>query len=78
MNGPASRSKNDMLVPIGILGAVAAATALNLENDVYFQVGLLVTIGLASKNAILIVEFARELEAQGNANRGANATTCAG
>ena len=54
-----------MVVPIGILGAVAAATALNLENDVYFQVGLLVTIGLSSKNAILIVEFARDLEAQG-------------
>ena len=54
-----------MVVPIGILGAVAAATALHLEGDVYFQVGLLVTIGLSSKNAILIVEFARDLEAQG-------------
>ncbi len=54
-----------MVVPLGILGAVAAATALHLENDVYFQVGLLVTMGLASKNAILIVEFARDLEAQG-------------
>ena len=54
-----------MVVPIGILGAVAAATALGLENDVYFQVGLLVTIGLSAKNAILIVEFARDLEAQG-------------
>src|SRR5712691_6249455 len=54
-----------MVVPLGILGAVAAATALHLENDVYFQVGLLTTIGLASKNAILIVEFARDLEAQG-------------
>jgi len=54
-----------MVVPIGILGALAAATALHLENDVFFQVGLLTTIGLASKNAILIVEFARDLEAQG-------------
>jgi len=54
-----------MVVPLGILGALAAATALGLENDVYFQVGLLTTIGLSSKNAILIVEFARELEAQG-------------
>jgi multidrug efflux pump len=54
-----------MVVPLGILGALAAATALGLENDVYFQVGLLTTIGLSSKNAILIVEFARDLEAQG-------------
>jgi multidrug efflux pump len=54
-----------MVVPLGIIGALAAATALGLENDVYFQVGLLTTIGLSSKNAILIVEFARDLEAQG-------------
>ncbi|HEX3631781.1 MAG TPA: efflux RND transporter permease subunit [Casimicrobiaceae bacterium] len=54
-----------MVVPLGILGALAAATALHLENDVYFQVGLLTTIGLSSKNAILIVEFARDLEARG-------------
>ena len=54
-----------MVVPLGILGALAAATVLHLENDVYFQVGLLTTIGLSSKNAILIVEFARDLEAKG-------------
>jgi multidrug efflux pump len=54
-----------MVVPLGILGALAAASALHLENDVYFQVGLLTTIGLSSKNAILIVEFARNLEAEG-------------
>src|SRR5216683_2953003 len=54
-----------MVVPLGVLGALAAATALHLENDVFFQVGLLTTIGLSSKNAILIVEFARDLEAQG-------------
>jgi multidrug efflux pump len=54
-----------MVVPLGILGALAAATSWHLENDVYFQVGLLTTIGLSSKNAILIVEFARDLEAQG-------------
>jgi multidrug efflux pump len=54
-----------MVVPLGILGALAAATALGLQNDVYFQVGLLTTIGLSSKNAILIVEFARDLEAAG-------------
>jgi multidrug efflux pump len=54
-----------MVVPIGVFGAVAAAQAMHLENDVFFQVGLLTTIGLSSKNAILIVEFARDLEAQG-------------
>jgi multidrug efflux pump len=54
-----------MVVPLGVLGALAAATALHLENDVFFQVGLLTTIGLSAKNAILIVEFARDLEAGG-------------
>jgi multidrug efflux pump len=54
-----------MVVPLGVLGALAMASALHLENDVFFQVGLLTTIGLSSKNAILIVEFARDLEAQG-------------
>jgi multidrug efflux pump len=54
-----------MVVPIGVFGAVAVAHAVHLENDVFFQVGLLTTIGLSSKNAILIVEFARDLEAQG-------------
>jgi len=54
-----------MVVPVGVLGALAAATAFGMSNDVYFQVGLLTTIGLSAKNAILIVEFARELQAQG-------------
>ena len=54
-----------MVVPLGILGALAAATLRGLENDVFFQVGLLTTVGLSAKNAILIVEFARDLEAQG-------------
>ncbi|HVO89766.1 MAG TPA: efflux RND transporter permease subunit, partial [Casimicrobiaceae bacterium] len=54
-----------MVVPLGVLGALLAASALHLENDVFFHVGLLVTIGLSAKNAILIVEFARDLEAQG-------------
>ena len=54
-----------MVVPLGVLGALLAALALGLENDVFFHIGLLVTIGLSSKNAILIVEFARDLEAQG-------------
>ena len=54
-----------MVVPLGIFGALGAALALGLQNDVFFHVGLLTTIGLSSKNAILIVEFARDLEAQG-------------
>src|SRR3546814_5583359 len=44
--------------PLGILGALAAATLFGLNNDVYFQVGLLTTVGVSAKNAILIVEFA--------------------
>ena len=54
-----------MVVPIGVLGALGAATAFGMENDVFFQVGLLTTIGLSAKNAILIAEFARELQMQG-------------
>ena len=54
-----------LAVPIGALGALLAAHFFGQSNDVYFKVGLLTTVGLASKNAILIVEFARDLEAQG-------------
>ncbi|MBP6019956.1 MAG: efflux RND transporter permease subunit [Burkholderiaceae bacterium] len=54
-----------LVVPLGVLGALMAATGRGMSNDVYFQVGLLVTIGLASKNAIMIVEFARDLMNQG-------------
>ncbi len=52
-------------VPIGIFGALLAATLFGQSNDVYFKVGLLTTIGLAAKNAILIVEFAIEQQNQG-------------
>ena len=54
-----------LVVPLGILGALAAATLRGLDNDVYFQVGLLTTIGLSAKNAILVVEFAKSLHEQG-------------
>jgi multidrug efflux pump len=54
-----------LAVPLGILGAVLASHWFGMANDVYFQVALLTTVGLASKNAILIVEFAKELKDQG-------------
>lgn len=54
-----------LVVPLGVIGAVAATWMRGLENDVYFQVGLLTIIGLSAKNAILIVEFASELNHKG-------------
>ena len=54
-----------LVVPLGIVGVVIATTVRGLANDIYFQVGLLTTMGLAAKNAILIVEFAKDLQAQG-------------
>ena len=54
-----------LAVPLGVLGALGAAYLRGMENDVYFQVGLLTTIGLSAKNAILIIEFAKSLYDQG-------------
>ena len=54
-----------LVVPLGILGVLLATLLRNYSNDVYFQVGLITIIGLSSKNAILIIEFAKDLQAQG-------------
>jgi multidrug efflux pump len=54
-----------LIVPIGLVGAVFAVTLRGLQNDVYLQIGLLTTMGLAAKNAILVVEFAERAEKEG-------------
>ncbi len=54
-----------LVVPLGVLGALLGANLRGLPNDVFFKVGLLTIIGLSAKNAILIVEFAKDLQAQG-------------
>ncbi|WP_321350582.1 efflux RND transporter permease subunit [Halopseudomonas oceani] len=54
-----------LVVPLGVIGALLATLGRGLSNDVFFQVGLLTTIGLTAKNAILIVEFAKDLHEQG-------------
>jgi multidrug efflux pump len=55
-----------LVVPLGVLGALLGANLRGLPNDVFFKVGLLVIIGLSAKNAILIVEFAKDFQAQGH------------
>jgi multidrug efflux pump len=54
-----------LVVPFGVLGALMAATMRGYPNDVYFKVGLITIIGLGAKNAVLIIEFAKDLQAQG-------------
>ncbi|MHB9072290.1 MAG: efflux RND transporter permease subunit [Desulfobaccales bacterium] len=56
---------NLLMLPLGLLGATVATTLRGLPNDVYFQIGILTTLGLSTKNAILIIQFARERIAQG-------------
>jgi multidrug efflux pump len=54
-----------LVIPLGLVGAIFFATLRGLENDVYLQIGLLTTMGLASKNAILMIEFAEQEEKKG-------------
>jgi len=60
-----------LVIPLGIVGAILAATLRGLYNDIYFQVGLLTTMGLSAKNAILIVEFAVDAQKRGDSIRDA-------
>ncbi len=55
-----------LVIPLGMLGAVAAVAIRGVPDDVYFKIGLITVLGLSAKNAILIVEFARDLWAQGH------------
>ncbi|HUH38067.1 MAG TPA: efflux RND transporter permease subunit, partial [Spongiibacteraceae bacterium] len=63
-------------VPLGIIGSLLAATSFGMSNDVYFKVGLIAIIGLSAKNAILIVEFAQSMQAQGRGLRDAIREAC--
>ncbi|MDF7680655.1 multidrug efflux RND transporter permease AcrD [Enterobacteriaceae bacterium ESL0689] len=65
-----------LVVPLGVIGTLLATWMRGLENDIYFQVGLLTVIGLSAKNAILIIEFASELNARGEDLLTATLTAC--
>jgi multidrug efflux pump len=65
-----------LVVPLGVVGALIATWARGLENDVYFQVGLLTVIGLSAKNAILIVEFANDINSRGGELMAATLEAC--
>ena len=57
-----------LVVPLGVLGAVLGTSLRGFSNDVYFKVGLITIIGLSAKNAVLIIEFAKDLQAQGRSS----------
>jgi len=65
-----------LVVPLGVLGALLFATLRGLPNDVFFKVGLIAVIGLSAKNAILIIEFAKDLHAQGKSLVEATLAAC--
>jgi multidrug efflux pump len=64
------------VVPLGVLGVLLATTGRGYSNDVYFQVGLITIIGLSAKNAILIIEFAKDLQAEGKSLLEATLEAC--
>ncbi|MDH5339752.1 MAG: efflux RND transporter permease subunit, partial [Rubrivivax sp.] len=65
-----------LVVPLGVLGALAGVWLRGMPNDVYFKVGLITVIGLSAKNAILIIEFAKDLQAEGKGLIEATLTAC--
>ena len=65
-----------LVVPLGVLGALLGASLRGLPNDVFFKVGLIAVIGLSAKNAILIIEFAKDLHAQGRSLVEATLAAC--